>query len=45
MIHKGAGMDVCIYQADKLREGHPNSHHHLLLPVTCWSDFHVVVLK
>lgn len=36
---------ICIHQADKLREGHPHSNHHLLLPVTGWSDLHVVVLK
>lgn len=36
---------VCIYQAHKLGEGHAHSNHHLLLPVTSWSDFHVVVLK
>lgn len=33
------------YQADELRERHPHTHHHLLLPVSSWPDFHVVVLK
>lgn len=34
-----------IYQADELRQGHPHPDRHLVLPVLCRSDFHVVVLK
>lgn len=36
---------VCTYQADELRQGHPHSDHHLLLPVTSRPDLHVVVIK